>query len=337
MADNHHSFQRGDMVFLFKTKSRFTRVFIHQKSKMLNKIVAGTLPLVPKKFVWLFSRRYVAGECVDDAISISKQLNEKGICVTIDLLGEFIHTIEEAEHNKNEYLKIVEQFTNHKIDGNFSVKPTSFGLLIDQEKCYQYIREVVALAAKSNNFVRIDMEDSQCTQVEIELYGHLKAEFPQNVGLVLQAYLKRTRSDIESMIANWHTPFASLNFRLCKGIYVEPAAIAFKDYHQVRHHFLTNLELMFRHDVYAAIATHDSFLVREAIELINRYKVPKNRYEFQMLYGVTPGLRDSIVAQGHKMRIYVPFGKDWFGYCSRRLKENPKMITDIMKALFIRG
>nr|HPR61478.1 proline dehydrogenase family protein [Prolixibacteraceae bacterium] len=128
-----------------------------------------------------------------------------------------------------------------------------------------------------------------------------------------------------------------LNFRLCKGIYIEPANIAFKDYHEVRHHFLTNLELMLKNGVYVGIATHDSFLVREAIALIEKHNVPKNKYEFQMLYGVTPGLRDSIVSQGHNMRIYVPFGKDWFGYCSRRLKENPKMVTDIMKALFIRG
>jgi proline dehydrogenase len=139
------------------------------------------------------------------------------------------------------------------------------------------------------------------------------------------------------MIEKWHSPQTPLNFRLCKGIYIEPANIAFKDYHEVRHHFLTDLELMLKNGIYVGIATHDSFLVREAIALIEKHKVPKNKYEFQMLYGVTPGLRDSIVSQGHNMRIYVPFGKDWFGYCSRRLKENPKMVTDIMKALFIRG
>ena len=304
---------------------------------MLNKLVAGTLPYVPKKFVWLFSKRYVAGEKIEDAIAISKMLNEGNMLVTVDLLGEFIHTLAEAEHNKNSYLQIVRQFTQENINGNFSIKPTSFGLLIDREKSYQLIREVVVEAAKSNSFVRIDMEDSQCTSVEIDLYLRLKEEFPLNVGLVLQSYMKRTYADIEYMIKRSHTDEAPLNFRLCKGIYVEPASIAYKNYHEVRHHYLKNLELMFQNNIYAGIATHDSFLVREAIGLILKYQVPSDQYEFQMLYGVTPGLRDSIVANGHTMRIYVPFGREWFGYCSRRLKENPKMVSDIMKAIFVRG
>lgn len=304
---------------------------------MFNKLVAGTLPFVPKKFVWLFSKRYVAGEEIDDAVSISKHLNDNNISVTVDLLGEFIHTIEEAEKNKNEYLKIVRQFRSANINGHFSIKPTSFGLLIDRQKCYDYVREVVAEAAKANSFVRIDMEDAQCTDLEIELFTKLKNEFPSGVGLVLQAYLKRTYSDIEHMIASGLNKDGTLNFRLCKGIYVEPEKIAYKDKHIIRHQYLKDLELMFKNNIYVAIATHDSFLVKEAYELIDKYKVSKDRYEFQMLYGVTPALRDSIVAKGHKMRIYVPFGQDWFGYCSRRLKENPKMVSDIMKAIFIRG
>lgn len=304
---------------------------------MFNKLVATTLPYVPKKVVWLFSKRYVAGEDLNAAFDVSRQLNKEGIVVTVDLLGEFIQTIDEARQNKEQYLQIIRYLTTQGIDGNFSVKPSSFGLLIDSEQCYEYVREVVAEAAKTQNFVRIDMEDSQCTNMEIELFKRLKKEFPNNVGLVLQAYMRRTYSDIETLIKECHSDEAPLNFRLCKGIYVEPAEIAYKDYHEVRHHYLKDLELMFQNGVYAAIATHDDFLVREAMALIEQYKVPKNRYEFQMLYGVTPGLRDKIVAAGHKMRIYVPFGKEWFGYCSRRLKENPKMVSDIMKALFVRG
>lgn len=304
---------------------------------MLNKVIASTLPHMPKKLVWVFSKRYVAGENIDDGIAISKQLNSKGILVTVDLLGEFIHTIEEAEHNKNEYLKIVERFTSENIKGNFSIKPTSFGLLIDAKKCHKFVREVVASAARYGNFVRIDMEDSQCTQMELDLYVLLKGEFPLNVGLVLQAYMKRTYTDIEQLLKIAHSPEAPLNFRLCKGIYVEPQEIAYRDFHEVRHNFIKCLELMFEHGVYVGIATHDAFLVAEAMKLITRYNVPKTNYEFQMLYGVTPALRDSIVADGHKMRIYVPYGKDWFGYCSRRLKENPKMVYDIIKAVFVRG
>lgn len=304
---------------------------------MLNKFVANTLPHMPKKLVWVFSKRYVAGETIDEGITISKQLNEKGIVVTVDLLGEFIHTIEEAETNKNEYLKIVERFTSDGINGNFSVKPTSLGLLIDEEKCYTYVHEVVTAAAINNNFVRIDMEDSPCTSMEIELFKKLKTEFPTNVGIVIQAYLRRTYSDIEHLIEAGHTPETPLNIRLCKGIYVEPEDIAFVDFHQVRDNYLKLLKLMLQNDVYVGIATHDEFLIKEAYTLLDEYKVPKNLYEFQMLYGVTPKLRDSIVKKGHKMRLYVPFGKDWFGYCSRRLKENPKMISAIIKAVFIRG
>jgi len=294
------------------------------------------IPLFPKKFIWIFSKRYVAGESIEDGILASKNLNQKGILVTIDLLGEFIHTLEEAEKNRDEYLKIIDRFTSEKIRGNFSVKPTSFGLLIDRKICYQYVREVVERATLAGSFIRIDMEDAPCTSSEIELYLRLKEEFPKNVGLVMQAYLRRTYSDLEKMIASSHSKEFPLNFRLCKGIYVEAEEIAFKDYHEIRQHYLMNLDLMLQNGVYAGIATHDPYLVDGAMQLLKKYNVPKEMYEFQMLYGVAPVLRDKIVAEGHTVRIYVPFGKDWFGYCTRRLKENPKMVRDIIGSLFSR-
>jgi len=303
---------------------------------MLNRIIAETLPYFPKKFIWLFSKRYVAGENIDDGIQTARYLNQRGISVTVDLLGEFIHTIHEAEKNKEEYLKIIERFRDEGINGNFSVKPTSFGLLIDEEKCYQFIRDVVIKAREAERFVRIDMEDSQCTSKEIELYVKLKREFQGSVGLVLQAYLRRTHSDIEGMMRTNHSLETPLNFRLCKGIYVESEEIAFQNYHEVRQQYLNDLELMLKEKIYVGIATHDEYLVNEAMQLIEKYNVPKQSYEFQMLYGVNPLLRDKIVAKGHAMRIYVPYGKDWFGYCSRRLKENPKMVNDIIKAMFVR-
>jgi proline dehydrogenase len=256
--------------------------------------------------------------------------------VTLDVLGEFIKNLDEAETNKKEYLHLIDVASQNKIDGNFSVKPTSFGLLIDKDVCYSHIREIVAKAASYNNFIRVDMEDSPCTDLEIELFRKLKGEFPKNVGLVLQAYLKRTRSDIEKML-DLNSPETSLNYRLCKGIYVEPEAIAFKKYEEINEHYLDDLELMFRNKIYAGIATHDKPLVEGALKLIEKYNVPKNMYEFQMLYGVTPGLRESIVSAGHTMRVYVPFGKQWFGYSTRRLKENPKMASHIIKALFVKG
>jgi len=303
---------------------------------MLNKLIANILPHMPKKLVWVFSKRYIAGETIEEGILASKLLNEKNILVTIDLLGEFISTLQEAEDNKNQYLDIIARFTEENIKGNFSLKPTMFGLLLNKEACIKHIREIVTFAAQKNSFVRIDMEDSQCVDAEIEIFEELRKEFPGNVGLVLQAYMHRTKADLE-YLNKLNSESFPINFRLCKGIYVEPEEIAFKGYQEVRDNYLKNLEFMFQHKMYAAIATHDKFLIENAYQLIEKYKVPKNRYEFQMLYGVTPELRQSIVDKGHTMRVYVPYGKHWFNYSTRRLKENPKIASDIIKALFVRG
>jgi len=303
---------------------------------MFNKFIASILPYFPKSFVWLFSKRYIAGKTVEDAIKASKDLNSQGIMVTIDILGEFIKNLSEAETNKKEYIELIERVEKEKINGNYSVKPTMFGLLLDKEACYQHIREVVAVAAKHNNFIRIDMEDSPCTDMEIEIYRRLKAEFPNHVGLVLQAYMKRTLTDIQNLM-EVHTPEVPLNFRLCKGIYVEPSKIAFKAYDEINQHFIEDIDFCLKNGIYAGIATHDKPVVEGALKIIEKYNLPKEKYEFQMLYGVTPELRKSIIEKGHRMRVYVPFGEQWFGYSTRRLKENPKMAWLIIKAIFVRG
>jgi proline dehydrogenase len=303
---------------------------------MFNKIIAAILPWFPKKFIWIFSRSYISGETIEDAMRVSKDLNSKKIKVTLDVLGEFIKTLGEAELNKKEYLNLIDISYKNKIDGNFSLKPTSFGLLIDKEVCYNHIREIVAKAASYNGFIRIDMEDSPCTDDEIALFRRLKVEFPGNVGLVLQAYLKRTLKDIEGM-SDLNTSQFPLSFRLCKGIYVEPSSIAFKKYEDINNHFLEDLDFILKNKIHVGIATHDKPLVDGAYKLLEKYNVPKHMYEFQMLYGVTPKLRESIVNEGHTMRVYVPFGKQWFGYSTRRLKENPKMASHIIKAIFYKG
>ena len=303
---------------------------------MFNKLIAAILPYFPKKFIWVFSRPYISGETVDDAIRVSKDLNKSGIKVTIDVLGEFIKNLGEAEANKTEYLHLIDVTQQNGIDGNYSLKPTSFGLLIDTATCYNHIREIVSKAASYNNFIRIDMEDSPCTDLEIELFRKLKKEFPKNVGLVLQSYLKRTYSDIENLM-DLHNKEIPLNYRLCKGIYIEPEAIAYKKYEEINSHYLIDLEYILKNGIYVGIATHDKSLVEGAYRLIEKYNVPGNMYEFQMLYGVTPNLRESIVNGGHTMRVYVPFGKQWFGYSTRRLKENPKMASHIIKAIFYKG
>jgi len=303
---------------------------------MFNKMIADLLPHMPKKLIWMFSKRYIAGEEMEDALEVSRELNEQNIEVTIDLLGEFITSLEQAEENKKQYLEIIERFTCENIRGNFSLKPTMFGMLIDQEVCYQHLREIVAKAAEKDSFVRIDMEDSQCVDVELNIFKKLKKEFSGHVGLVIQAYLRRTLNDLVDF-SNFPSNGHPLNFRLCKGIYVEPKKIAYKDYQEVRNHFLEDLEFILTNKMYAGIATHDKYLVEEAMKLIEKYQVPKSMYEFQMLYGVTPELRNSIVSAGHRMRVYVPFGKQWFNYSTRRLKENPKIASHIIKALFFKG
>lgn len=302
---------------------------------MINQLITRMLPFMPRKLVWVFSRKYIAGETIDDAVRVCRDLNRETILTTIDLLGEFITRKEQAVENKTDYLAIIDRIEAEGIRGNYSLKPTSFGLLIDPEFCYANIREIVAKAASFGNFIRIDMEDSQCTDLEIDLFRKLHKEFPRHVGLVLQAYLKRTLQDIRNM-EDLHTPENPLNFRLCKGIYVEPEAIAYKNYEEINEHYLEDLDYMLEKGMYPGIATHDRPLVEGAYRLIEKYRVPRNRYEFQMLYGVTPELRRSIVEKGHTMRVYVPYGKDWFGYSTRRLKENPKMASHIIKALFIK-
>ena len=303
---------------------------------MINKIIADILPYMPKRLVWIFSKKYISGENLSDALHESEKLNAEGCSVTLDILGEYVSQLTEARQYKIQYIDVIEQFAARKINGNFSVKPSMFGLLLDKEACYSNIREIVIAADRAGSFIRIDMEDSSCTDDEILLYRRLKEEFPTRVGLVLQAYLKRTSDDIKGLM-DIHTPTSPLNFRLCKGIYVEDQSIAYKGHQEIRDHYMEDLEFMLKNDIYVAIATHDSYLVEQSMILVDRLNIPKNRFEFQMLYGVTSNLRCSIVEKGYQMKVYVPFGKQWFKYSTRRLKENPNMVWHIVKALFIRA
>ncbi|HCY86775.1 MAG TPA: proline dehydrogenase [Desulfobacteraceae bacterium] len=303
---------------------------------MINKLISQTLPYFPQKFIWQFSKAYIAGETTQDAIDASKALNSEKTMVTLDILGEFIENMDQARENRDEYLALIDTVEQTDVIGNYSLKPTMFGLLLDKEQCYQHIRDLVAKAASHDNFIRIDMENSPCVDDSIEMFRRLKKEFPKNVGLVLQAYLRRTLSDLESM-TDLLSDEADLNFRLCKGIYVESSRIAYKDYHEINRHYLEDLEFMIQKGMYPAIATHDKPLIQGALDLITKYKLPKHKYEFQMLYGVTPKQRRSLVAAGHPVRVYVPFGAHWFGYSTRRLKENPAMVSHILKAMLGKG
>ena len=302
---------------------------------MINQLIARMLPYFPKRLVWIFSKRYIAGEYISDALAESRKLNLGGTMVTTDLLGEYVSNMEETTYYKELYIELIERFTAEKIDGNFSVKPSMFGLLLDQEACYRNLRDIVEVADKCDSFIRIDMEDSVCTTVELEIFRRLKTEFPARVGLVIQAYMRRTLDDIKSLL-DLNLPGAPVNLRLCKGIYIESAQIAYQGHQEIRDHYVEDLRYMLSNGIYVGIATHDKYLINKAYELIDQLKVPKDKYEFQMLYGVTPQLRRTILEKGHRMRVYVPYGKQWFGYSTRRLKENPAMVWHILKALVVR-
>ncbi len=299
---------------------------------LLNRLITEVLPIVPKRLVWTVSSRYIAGDTVDDAIEASQALNDGGMRVTLDILGEFITRLDEAEKNRDEYLALIDQVEGEGINGNYSLKPTMFGLLIDKDVCFRHIHAVVEKAAAHGNFVWIDMEDSTCVDLEIELYRRLKPEFVGHVGMVLQAYLRRTRDDIDRVL-DLHSSAAPLSIRLCKGIYKEAPAIAFQEHATINAHYLEDLAVLLGHGVFTGIATHDRPLIEGAYARLAEQRVPAGRYEFQMLYGVTPELRREIVAAGHPMRIYVPFGRHWFGYATRRLKENPDIAGHVLRSL----
>ena len=302
---------------------------------MINKLIAKMLPYFPERIVWIFSKRYISGQNINDALVESRKLNQNGIMATVDLLGEYVKNLSEATHYKELYIDLIKRFTTERIDGNFSVKPSMFGLLIDQEACYKNLRDIVKTADDCNSFIKIDMEDSECTSIEIEIFRRLKSEFPTRVGLVVQAYMRRTLDDVRNLL-DLNLPEAPLNFRLCKGIYIEDQNIAYKGYQEIRDNYIDDLRYMLENGIYVGIATHDKYLIDKAYELIDQLKVPNDKYEFQMLFGVAPKLRQSIVDRGHRMRVYVPYGKQWFGYSTRRLKENPNMVWHILKAMFVR-
>ncbi|MGE5354252.1 MAG: proline dehydrogenase family protein [Acidobacteriota bacterium] len=294
----------------------------------LNNTIVKFVELLPKPVVKIFAQRYIAGDTLQDAIRVVKELNSKGIYATMDVLGEAIQTKSEALQAKTECLEVLEAIKNNNLMANLSVKPTQLGLGLDKEYGLKETSEVVARAKELNNFVRLDMEDSPYTDATFELLKCLREKF-DNVGVVVQAYLKRTLNDV--LLLNK----IGTNYRLCKGIYIEPEEIAYKDKQKIRDNYLEILKAMLKDGNYVGIATHDDYLVNGALKLLKEMNVPKDKYEFQMLYGVKEDLRDKINAAGHKIRIYVPFGKQWYKYSIRRLKENPQVAWYITKSIFM--
>jgi proline dehydrogenase len=290
-----------------------------------NKVVARTLPVVPKPIVRRVSSRYIAGETLDEALDTVARLNREGMMATLDVLGEFVATAEEARRAGNEYHRALRAIAERKVDSNVSLKLTQMGLAIDPELCYQVCRGVVEEAIRLGNFVRIDMEDSTCTDATLAVHERLRREFPAHVGCAVQAYLKRSLDDVRALVSG------GANVRLCKGIYIEPARIAYKDHDAINRNYALLLRELLAGGCYAGIATHDEALVDAAYDIIGDLGLSPDRYEFQMLLGVTENLRGRILARGHRLRVYVPFGSHWYAYSLRRLKENPQVAGHIMK------
>jgi proline dehydrogenase len=284
-----------------------------------DQLVVRSLPFVPRPLVGYFSRPYIAGRTMDGALDTVRRLNDEGFMATLDILGEGVTEESQTRATCEEYLKLVDRIPELGLDANVSIKPTALGLKLDKDLCLENIRKLVGRAAELNSFIRIDMEDISTTSATLEMHRILAAEFPGHVGVAFQAYLRRSVADTEELIR------IKANLRLCKGIYVEPYDASYRHPEIIRRNFIELLEMQLKGGLYVGIATHDELLVWEAQRLIRRLGLGPEQYEFQMLLGVAEGLRRTIVQAGHRLRVYVPYGRHWYAYSVRRLRENPRL------------
>lgn len=296
---------------------------------LFDRTISLTLPLVPKPVVRYFSRPYVAGTTIAQALAVVRELADQGALATLDILGEFVSREEEATANTEAYIALIGQIESEGLrEAHVSVKLTALGLLIDADGCLESMRRLTRRAAANRNFVRIDMEDAACTDKTLAIYRQLRDEFGNDrVGVVFQSRLHRTLADVETLVV------PGANFRLCKGIYLEPDSIAHTEDPSIRRNFVEILDRMFASDAYVGIATHDDWLVERSLELIDRHGRKREQYEFQMLLGVREPLRKKLITAGHRLRVYVPFGANWYAYSVRRLRENPQIAGHVLKAL----
>jgi proline dehydrogenase len=280
---------------------------------LLDRALVRLLPAVPRPVVRRIADRYIAGEEIDDAVATVSRLNAAGKTATIDVLGEEIHNTEEAQQIVDAYREAIEAIGEHGLDANVSIKPTAVGLKLGYDVGRRNLETVVRHALERSNFVRIDMEDSTTTDDTLRMYRELREIGLDNVGVVLQARLRRTLDDIAAL--------ADLrpNVRICKGIYLEPESIAYTDFEEIRASYVRSLEALVETASFVGIATHDEFLISEG------KRIARERYEFQMLLGVRESLGEELVRGGERLRIYVPFGRQWYEYSLRRLQENPRI------------
>lgn len=296
--------------------------------KFINLILVKILSYLPKWVVKPFASPYVAGITVEDAVNVVKKLNEKGFVATIDILGEHVHSKEESFRIRDEYRNLYDIIANEKLNANISLKPTHLGMEIDPALAEENILKVLGKAKEHNNFLRIDMENSPYTDKTIKIYQKCLSRY-NKVGTVFQAYLHRTNDDLKKLNSE------KFNCRICKGIYRESDKISYQDKEEIRKNFIANVELVLSGKGYAAIATHDIPLIDRIEQWIIENKIPKNRFEFQVLYGVPMGNRlQQLLDKGYTVRNYIPFGEAWFDYSMRRLQENPNIMWYVLGNIF---
>ena len=294
---------------------------------IFNPFIRTLLPLTPKSWVRKIAKPYIAGESLEDLVNVVEDINLAGFTAATSILGEFVNDRDQALEASMDYIEALTEIQSRKLDSNIHVKLTHLGLKLDKELCYSNLKSILTKAEETHNFVRIDMEDSSCTDDTLSIFEKAHYEF-DNVGIVIQACMRRSKHDIQKLIA------LKANVRLCKGIYIEPRNIAYNDYRNVRENYSSLLKELLTARCYVGIATHDEWLVRDAFQTIETIGLSPSEYEFQMLYGVTPQLQQSIREAGHRLRVAVPFGPNWYPYSIRRLRKNPTIAGYVLKALF---
>ena len=294
---------------------------------IFDSLVIHGLPLIPKFIVAHFAKPYVAGSTLEDAVRSIRSIMDEGAMATVDILGEEVSDRSLALDFTEKYVELFDVIASQGLDANVSIKPTMLGMKIDEAFCADNIEAIAAKAESSKNFLRIDMEDHTTTDSTLRIYRTMVERHGKHVGVVLQSYMRRTIADINEL--EDLTP----NIRMCKGIYREPRGVAWGAFETVRDNFTYTVEKLLRAGSYVGIATHDCHLVWAAMSLIDRLGLSRDRYEFQMLYGVDLELRRIILDAGHRLRVYVPFGKDWYPYSMRRLRENPTIARNVLLAM----
>ena len=290
----------------------------------INKIIISFIPILPKSIVKIFSKKYVSGTNNAEALETVRKLNKDGQNATIDILGEHTPTAKGCKNITNQYIKLLEEINNKKLDCNLSIKPSHIGADISYDFLIKNFKKILKIADTYNNFIRIDMESSKLTDTTIKLYEELKL-ISDNIGIVFQAYLHRSKDDILKLSKN-------SNIRLCKGIYKESENIAYQDYHDINKNYIEMLKTALQKEIYIGIATHDKNLIEKCIKIIEEKNITKNRFEFQYLYGVPMDkIIDIYKEKCFKIRTYIPFGEDWYDYSIRRIKENPKIVSYVIK------